>query len=64
MAKISLSKKVELRQDSRCPECFRYLGKLETFSWLSIGYTPVKSSEPYCSNCLVSYPDNLKAEVA
>lgn len=58
--KVNQSKKVELRQDNRCPECFGYLGKLETFSWLSIGYTAVKPYEPYCSNCRVSYPDNLK----
>lgn len=49
MAKIKLSEKIELREAGRCPECFRYLGKNEkglTVDW--------------CSNCHVSYPDNLR----
>jgi len=54
------SKKLELHKAGRCPECFSYLGKLETFDWLSLGYIATKTFEPYCSNCRVSYPDNLK----
>lgn len=49
---ITMSKKLELREAGRCPECFRYLGKNEkalTVDW--------------CNNCHVSYPNNLRVAV-
>lgn len=50
---IHISKKLELREAGRCPECLRYLGKNEkdlTVDW--------------CNNCHVSYPDNLRVKGA
>ena len=49
MAVIKMDKKIELRNAGICPECWRYLGKNEK-----------QFTVDYCSNCRVSYPDNLK----